>query len=364
MASSNREVHDLVAQEASEWFIANRAGPLSEAERVKFVAWLRASPLNVQEYLGVAAIARDLPVAADDPAAPLETLLAAAAGEDSNVVRLADAGAKPAARSPARPRPLRFAYALAASLLVAVATGWWLSERGGTAPSPVFQTAHGQQATWPLPDGSLLRLNSDSEIRWRESSRERRLTISRGEAFVQVAHESSRRLIVEAGDTQVVATGTEFDVYRRGLETVVTVVEGAVAVLPVALRLNPGEALPDSALRVKAHEQVRVAAGRIPATAVPVDLDTAMAWLDHQIAFKRQPLGEVAEDFNRYGAVRIEIEDPALRSLEISGVFEAGDIESFVAFVSKLEGVHVQRTSTVIRIQRDAAAPAPGRNPR
>ena len=69
-----------------------------------------------------------------------------------------------------------------------------------------------------------------------------------------------------------------------------------------------------------------------------------------KIAFEQRPLGEVADEFNRYGSIPIEIDDAALRALPISGVFDAYDIDSFVAFLQTLDGVRVERTNARIRV--------------
>ena len=76
----------------------------------------------------------------------------------------------------------------------------------------------------------------------------------------------------------------------------------------------------------------------------------ALAWLQREIAFEQRPLGEVADEFNRYGSIPIEIDDAALRALPISGVFDAYDVDSFVAFLKTLDGVRVERTPARIRV--------------
>ena len=38
----------------------------------------------------------------------------------------------------------------------------------------------------------------------------------------------------------------------------------------------------------------------------------AIAWLKRQITFENQRLGEVADEFNRYGHIAIEIDDETL----------------------------------------------------
>ena len=74
------------------------------------------------------------------------------------------------------------------------------------------------------------------------------------------------------------------------------------------------------------------------------------AWLQGKIAFEQRPLGEVADEFNRYARIPLEVTDPALRALPISGVFDAHDMDSFVAFLETLDGVSVQRTATRILV--------------
>jgi transmembrane sensor len=360
MVPTNAEVLEVIGQQASHWFLANRAGPLSESDRAAFVVWLRASPVHVEEYLGMAAIARDLPAAADDPAAPLEMLLAAASAEagGANVVPLVTGRATPSSVDPPARRRTWTWLAIAAVLVVSLSIGWSVRQNSASQQSQSFQTARGEQNTWQLPDGSVLRLNTDSLVALKMSSRERVLTVARGQAFIRVSPDRRRRLRVEAGDTQVIAIGTEFDVYRRHDETIVTVVEGQVAVVVGAVPIGAAVGLPATGLRVAAHQQVRVTAGVVPSRPTEVDLQKTMAWLEHRIAFDQQPLGAVADQFNDYGPVRLEIDDPALRALPISGVFDAYDVDSFAAFVATLDGVTVRRIANTIRITHAPGAAA------
>jgi len=157
----------------------------------------------------------------------------------------------------------------------------------------------------------------------------------------------------------VVAVGTQFSVYREGDSTLVTVVQGQV---DVSAASGLAQRIVDAfrrGLRVSAGEQVRVRAGSLPASPTRVDLQRSTAWLRRELTFERQPLAVVAEEFNRYGALPIEIETPALRTLTVSGVFAADDTESFIAFLRSLEGVGVEVTSTRIRVfGLSAATPA------
>ena len=354
MTPSEEQVRAAVAQQAGTWFIANQSGSLEQAERAAFVAWLKASPIHVEEYLGVALIAHDLPAAMDEPDLPLESLLEMARADDTNGVvsleppmRVRDLPSKQVSK----PRIWSFATSTAAVVLVLAASAvWWLHDGDLLGLPKTYQTAHGEQIVAQLPDGSELHLNTDSAVTVRYTRSERVVEIARGQALFTVARDDHRRFRVAAGDAHVLAVGTQFDVYRKPDATIVTVVEGSVAVL-AGQPPQPGvTGFPPDAVRVNAGYQVHVDTRGVSAQPTPVDVQQTVAWLQRQIAFEQRPLGEVAEEFNRYGSIPIEIDDAALRALPISGVFDAYDVDSFVAFLQTLDGVRVERTHARIRV--------------
>ena len=356
MTPSAEQITAAVAQQAADWFVANQAGPLGQADRAAFVAWLKASPIHVKEYLGVALVAHDLPSATANPDVPLETLLAQArADETDTVVSFGQSTAtdEPPAKRSWVSRAWPLAASAAAAVAVVVASVLWWTRDGELLGLPrTYETAHGEQSEWRLPDDSLLDLNTDSAVTVRYSGTERVVDVKRGQALFQVVPDSKRRFRVAAGDVQVLAVGTQFEVYRKLDDTaVITVIDGTVGVLVGdAAPQKLGAVLPAKALHIGPGHQVLIEAGIMPAHAVPVNLQQAMAWLQREIAFEQQPLGEVADEFNRYARIPFEITDPTLRALPISGVFDAYDTDSFAAFLETLEGVVVQRTATQVRV--------------
>ena len=139
-------------------------------------------------------------------------------------------------------------------------------------------------------------------------------------------------------------------VYREGDSTLVTVVQGQVDVTHAHGQAQAAVDAVGRRVRVSAGEQLRIRAGVLPASPTRVDIQRSTAWLRRELAFEQQPLSVVAAEFNRYGALPIEIETPALRTLTVSGVFAADDTDSFIAFLRSLEGVGVEVTSTRIRV--------------
>ena len=348
MTSTEEQIRSVVARQAADWFMANQDAAPDYPERAAFIAWLKSSPIHIEEYLGVALVARDLPAAADDPDISLESLLELARAEATgNVVPV------PALyrRDPAAGRvPVlrRWSLAGAAAMVVlAASVFWWITAGQSGNLVQTYQTAQGQQALQRLPDGSVLHMNTETVVAVNYDRGERVLRIDGGQALFEVAHDDSRRFRVVAGDAEIVAVGTQFDVRMTGKTAVVTVVEGRVDVYAGTRR------------RVEAGYQLRIDDGIMPEQSKRVDVQAAIAWLQRKIVFEREPLGEVADEFNRYGIVRFVIEDAGLRALPVSGVFYADDTDSFTAFLASLDGIRVERTPGEIHVmRRDAAEPS------
>jgi transmembrane sensor len=348
---SDEQIRSAIAQQAAEWFIANQSGSLGEEAAAEFLAWLKASPVHVREYLGVARVARHLPAAAGEPKVPLETFLAQAVAGDHSVVSLRQQALE---RGRSTARFWARALPIAASLLaLAVGALWWAHDGELLGIPKTYRTAHGEQRVERLPDGSLLRLDTDSEARVRYSGRERLIEITRGQALLEVVHDSQWRFRVAAGEVGAIAVGTQFDVYRKLDSVEFTVAQGTIAVFAgTPSWLRDRGSVPDEVLRVTIGQQVRIDSGSASPEPVAVNLDQALGWLQHKIVFEHRPLGEVAAEFNRYGRIPVEIDDEELRVLPVSGMFDSGDTESFVVFLQRLPGVKVERTSTLIRVTR------------
>ena len=364
MISKDQETRVAVAEQAAEWFVANDEGLRNAEEAAALFAWLRASPIHVEEFLRVAMIARDLPGACTDPARSAETRPARARGEaESPAESLWSRLRAAVADLPVRRWPSA-AVALAALGVAAVALllSWSLRPGARVAvPESVtmlhFVTGHGEQQTRRLADKSVLHLNTDTDVTVRYSRSARLVTLAAGETAFEVTHEAERPFRVLAGAAEVVDLGTRFDVRRDDGSTVVTVAEGRVAVAPSPIpatgRSNGNSPEPPRSVELAAGQQVTVARGAAwPATPVAVDATHTMAWLHRQIVFEGQPLGQVVAEFNRYAPKPIEIATPALQDLEISGVFSVDDSEAFVAFLRSLDGVQVEVTDTTVRVSR------------
>jgi len=362
MSAREEQVRALIAQDAADWFVASRPG-LTADERKRLVTWLKVSPVHVEEYLALEAIGRDLRRACEASESSIDELVARARREDDTPTRPFWRRLLESLRTSS---PRRQAAAIAMAALAVVSLGLlalWNLRPNAPISTPVafttshFETRHGEQQTHRLADNSVLHLNTDSAVTIRYSRSERLVTLTAGEAAFEVVHEPERAFRVLAGPAEVMDLGTRFDVRLEHDAVLVTVVEGRVAVRPSLTSEKPGthsdKSQPPRFVELGAQQQLRLIAGEWPPTVSAVDPQRPTAWLRRQIVFEYEPLERVASEFNRYAQKPIEITTPALRNLQISGVFATDDTEAFVAFLRKLKGVQVEVTPTQIRVSQE-----------
>jgi len=364
MKASERVVTRVIEEQARAWLIANREPGFSPESRAEFLSWLHASPMHVCAYLTIAKVAGELQSVSQGFDTPTELLIEMARGEeDDNVAAMVPWESEIAEHTRAKASPPRdhgkprWPLALAASLAgvaLTVMTWWFLAQ--GTTPRE-YLTEHGEQRVVRLDDGSVLHLNSDSDVNVIYSKAARDIVMKRGQALFKVTEDKARPFRVRAGDAQVVAVGTDFDVRRLGDGVLVTVVQGSVAVTKFAVAESDesGTAQNPISQQLAAGEQARVADGPLSiaskAIAVQaVDVRPAIAWAEQKIMFDQEPLQNVAAEFNRYGSTQLIIENAQIGTLRISGIFHAYDLESFVLYLETLRGLQVQRDMDRIRI--------------
>ena len=353
MMSNDEKIRAAIAEQAGEWFVANEEGPLDAQDSAALAAWLKTSPVHIEEFLGVSAIARDLREAHTDSKYSLEAILARARAANDTPVQPLWQRVIDAVKGRTSGRWLTAAVAMAACAVLSLGLLWKWNVRPIQHPSAPdgimalhFETRHGEQLSRRLADNSVLYLNTDSAVTIRYGKTERLVMLTFGQADFEVAHEPDRAFRVIAGSAEVIALGTKFDVRLEQDSTVVTVVEGRVA---VGLS-NPSRNRSPPFVQLSADQQIRILQGEWPAAPVAVDAQSATAWLRREIVFDHEPLEHVAAEYNRYTSKPIEIATPALRNLQISGVFATDDPEAFVAFLRSLKGVRVEVTPTRIRV--------------
>lgn len=238
----------------------------------------------------------------------------------------------------------RSPLALVASLLLVVLiSGWWVLQQ----PTG-YSTMVGEQKIATLEDGTRIALNTDTHLNVRYEEKRRSIVLDDGEAMFEVARNPARPFVVTAGNKSVTAIGTSFIVRKTGGIVTVTLISGKVrvdthpsSVGAPAVRstmLTPGEQF--------------AVAGDAAAMVTSVSSEAATAWRRGQVMFNDTPLSAAIAELNRYGGPRIDVADPRLGGLTVSGVFATNDTAEFADAVAALHGLRVDRDAGRIRLGR------------
>jgi transmembrane sensor len=316
-----------IREAALDWVVQLNAEDLSAEDKAAFASWLRRSPAHVHEYLQAEATWQAMARASREVCSPIAQVMA---DVPAGVPEFP--GATPEAERSSRARGWVWGAAAAAILTIAAAFGPSLYER--LDPNR-FATEVGETRQLMLADGSMLELNTRSKVRIDITETARNVFLDEGEAFFNVARDPHRVFNVYSGTAQIRAIGTQFNVYRQPKQTVVTVLEGRVAVTRAAsqTRSAPG------ATELTAGTRVVVRSGQDPDTrriqASPVDAAHAIAWRSRRLIFENEPLVTVVAEFNRYNERQLIIDSPVLASRRISGVFSANRPDALVDFLTQ-----------------------------
>jgi transmembrane sensor len=267
-----------------------------------------------------------------------------------------------------RRRRRRIRGALAGATLVlaltAAMTLWpvrWSPQPVTTPPSSVVLSTPNKQL---LPDGSVVELRDGAKIEVEFSPAARRVTLTQGMAHFTVAENKVVPFVVQAGRIAVRAVGTAFAVEVEARQIDVLVTEGVVAVDRASG--NQGEDSPTgrSALEPAAPPLATVSAGRkvtveteTAAVTAVVEVSTAeqserLAWRVPRIELARTPLSEALALFNRYSPVRLELADPALGALELSGVLRPDNPNALLHVLEADLGLEADRRADGVVVLR------------
>ena len=320
---SRKTAHQIDA-EAADWAARIDRGPLSPEQEQAFQAWLDGDVRCVGAFCRMRAVA-------------LTTERARALGPDFDPADFVPVAAQ------SRRRMLQVGGAIAATALVGVGAGWEVLRHRGR-----FSTAKGETKVVALKDGSVVTLNTASEILVNYSDDLRSVELIHGEALFDVAKNKARPFVVGAGDTSVRVVGTSFTVRHFDAAPVqVLVREGIVEVFKPTAGVKPVR-ISANTLAVAPPDNADIAARTVPMAQV----QRAMAWREGQIAFEGETLAQAAVEFSRYSDTRIIIDDPALAREEIAGLFKATDPVLFAQKIAISFNAHARIGEGEVRLTR------------
>lgn len=188
-------------------------------------------------------------------------------------------------------------------------------------------TNKGEKTLFSLQDGTKVKLNSGSTIRYPEKfpKEGKRIVYLEGEAFFEVAQDKSRSFIVKSGLVTTRVTGTEFNVkHNVEHETVqVALKEGEVIVTSDNF---------DNSFVLKPSEMITCSREKIDVSYF--DKEEIFGWTRKKLVFKNDPSDEVRKKLESWYGVEITIEGSNMFDDTYTGTFKNESLENVLIGIS------------------------------
>ncbi len=320
------ETSEEIDDAAAEWAARLDGAPLSPDEQLRLETWASADPRHQ------GALARAMAVLAHfDRAKALGPTF--------------DPASHFTPRSRPAPKPGIGRRELIAGGAIAAGIGAAALLFPMAAATQVYVTRKGEVRSVPLADGSVIWLNTDTQLRVKYGHTRRSVTRVTGEALFDVAQDKARPCVIQAGDSDSRAVGTSFSVSRLDRQPVqVMVRDGMVEMAsvhghPVRLAAGMlGTATPSGPAQVSAPGADAV--------------QRALSWRKGVLDFDGETLAQVAATFARYSDERIVIDDPDLARRSVTGLFSSTNPAGFAQAIAVSMNLKTRTEPGVIRLSR------------
>lgn len=304
--------NDTPLAAAVHWFNIRQADEVTAADEAMFAAWLAREPENYRAYKKL----------------ERQWLIMGSVSEDPRILETRKQD-RYGFHGPSRWRRLA---AIAAILIFMVTSVWTAHDSGlldGVIGHPgqttqIVRSEVGQRIVMTLSEGSVVTLDTNSELHILEMEKKRSLQLVKGRAFFDVAKDPSRPFIVRAGNKTVEAIGTSFSVRMNEDEVAIVLLEGKVHVEQEGFLVRATR----QADLTDGHELV---VGEKPQWEIrKIDAPRETSWLTGRLTFLDEPLAKAVKEMNRYSERKLVFEGDVVPSQRIVGVFETGDVDAFV----------------------------------
>jgi transmembrane sensor len=218
-----------------------------------------------------------------------------------------------------------------------------------------ISTDFSEKRTISLSDGSEIILASGTVLSYKEdwlSQPTLRVTLEKGEAYFSIQPDENRdqtnprfEVVTEDGITAVL--GTRFSVSTYGDGTQVVLEQGEVQVRSVETE----EAQP-SFVTLTPGEMAQWTKQQSGITLSEVNPRVYTSWAFDHLYFDQTPLSYLAERIERTYGVDVEVEDPSLLDLKLSGAVDFYTLDALIHAVSEVLDIRIRQINDRIVIEK------------
>jgi len=190
-----------------------------------------------------------------------------------------------------------------------------------------------------LPDGTDLKLNSGTQVRYNKKTflEDRKLVLLKGEAFIVVATNHRSRFRIELGDLEARDIGTRFNINKKEDQSVVIVEEGEVE-----LR----EKDTDNKVNLKAGKLGLYDVKSKTLTAVDNSDPNYKAWVDKNFVFNEVALEDVIQKLEEVYQMKIEIKGAGMKERKLTAKLKYPDLKTALHVIAASLDCELLRTDS------------------
>ncbi len=243
-------------------------------------------------------------------------------------------------------RSWRKAMRWAAVWILPVVSAWTVyvfTSRPVSADKVVAITApYGERAEVRLMDGSRVWINSGSTLTYDGNfNRNERRVFLEGEAYFEVQKDARRPFIVTAGEMDVQALGTAFNVtaYRNDQYISSVLLEGSVRVNAQGKE----HVLAENEQLIFDRTNHTLSMGKVYAA-------DFIQWKEGNLYFENRSFDEIAHTLSRVFNVEIRFASEELRTVRFSGTLGGGSIRSALDILSLTSSMRYEMNGTTVEL--------------
>lgn len=240
----------------------------------------------------------------------------------------------------------------AASALVIILSGGSFLVNSLLLPSGAvtFRTKYGENATYLLPDSTVVILNGNSLLKhkggWEEGIV--REVWLEGEAFFDVKHQGTSekaRFIVHTRGMDVEVLGTRFNVFNRKQKVNVVLNSGKVK-----LRItSPGDT---STLTMAPDEAVEFSPKDFTLIKKRVKAEAVTSWRNQILVFDNTPLSRIGEMIEYTYGLKVIFGETVDTTEQLAGTVPCQSLEVLLDVLARSSNLHIMRQNDRLIIDR------------